>query len=128
MNLTEAIEVQQHLINSYSNGKKINLGPLSDYMNAQYQKYVESCSIAITLMTAEKQKENPNALQNNVVSTVIDNRIYEKRLREAEESGDKAQIRKVAALKSVADIHNMSFTELCNIINELAALQEGGDE
>lgn len=121
MELTEAIEVQQHLINAYSAGKKINLPGMSDFMNAQYQKYIESCTIAITLMTQASQKSNYPP--NTAVAIVADNRIYKMRMKEAEASGDKQQIKNIAAIKSVADLHKITFTEMCNIINELAALQ-----
>ena len=122
MELIEAIQVQQHLINSYSAGKKINLPRMSDFMNAQYQKYIESCTIAITLMTQASKKQN--YLPNTAVAVVADNRIYERRMKEAEAAGNKQQIRNIAAMKSVADFHQITFTEMCNIINELAALQE----
>lgn len=119
MELTEAIEVQQHLINSYSAGKKINLPGMSDFMNAQYQKYIESCTIAITLMTQAKSNYPPNT----AIAFVTANRIYKMQLEKAEASGDKQQIKNILAIKSVADLHKITFTEICNIINELAALQ-----
>lgn len=128
MTLSEAIEVQQHLINSYSAGKKINLLGMGEFMNAQYEKYVDSCTIAITLMRAAEQNQNHSSFPNTAVAAVADNRIYERRMKEAEASGDKQKIRNVTALKCVADLHKISFTEMCTIINELAALQEGGDE
>ncbi|MCH5315738.1 MAG: hypothetical protein J1E81_07480 [Eubacterium sp.] len=123
MELKEAIEVQQHLINSYTAGKKINLLGMGDLMNAQYQKYVESCTIAITLMTAAEQ--NTNSINDKVISSIVDNRLYAKRLKEAEVAGNTQEIKNLTALKSVADLHKITFTEMCNIINELAALQEG---
>lgn len=131
MELKEAIEVQQHLINSYTEGKVSDLLGMGDFMKAQYKKYIESCTIAITLMRAADQNHNSvndkvlTVVNDKVITTIVDNRIYTKRLREAEATGNTQEIKNITALKSVADLHKITFTEICNIINELAALQEG---
>lgn len=126
MTLSEAIEVQQHLINSYSSGKKINLFGMGEFMSAQYQKYVDSCTIAITLMRdAENRKQFADT---DLAQTIASIRIFENQMKKAEAAGDKKEVKKITAINTVAKMHKLTFTELCNIINELAVLEEGSNE
>lgn len=123
MNLKEAIEVQKHLIDSYSKGNEI-FGNFK-FINGEYSKYIDSCKIAIALMTNEIKREyrsdtlykfdvafynqNPNNLDMKIFSEII------------------------KQVKKIADYHNMDYLLVKKIALEIIdrfekALQKAKDE
>lgn len=132
MELKEAIAIQQHLIHSYEMGQKLQLGNISGFANTEFQKNIESCKIAISLMektmNSQKNISNKTEFSNNMVSAVVDNRLYNKALREAEESENEVAIKTINAMKVVADLHKISFGEFRQMIMELGAITSEVEE
>lgn len=132
MELKEAIAIQQHLICSYEMGQKLELGNVSGFANTEFQKNIESCNIAISLMekamNSQKNISNKTEISNKMVSAVVDNRLYNKALREAEESENEVAIKTINAMKVVADLHKISFGEFRQMIMELGAITSEVEE
>lgn len=123
MNLKEAIEVQKHLIDSYLKGNEI-FGNLK-FINGEYSKYIDSCKIAIALMTNEIKREyrsdtlykfdvaffnqNPDDLEMKIFAEII------------------------KQVKKIADYHNMDYLLVKKIALEIIdcweeALQKTKDD
>ncbi len=132
MELKEAIAIQQHLIHSYVMGQKLKLGNISGFANTEFQKNIESCKIAISLMenamNSQKDILDKTEFSNKMVSAVVDNRLYNKALREAEESENEVAIKTINAMKVVADLHKISFGEFRQMIVELGAITSEVEE
>lgn len=123
MNLKEAIEVQKHLIDSYSKGNEI-FGNLK-FINGEYSKYIDSCKIAIALMTNEIKREYCSDMLYKLDVAFFN--------QNSDDIAMKISAEIIKQAKKIADYHNIDYLLVKKIALEIIdgyeeALQKAKDD